>query len=232
MKNAIFIQSRLSSSRFPGKMLEPLAGMPLVEYVYRRCLESVHVDMVAVITSEEASDDSLYAFCSEKEIPVFRGSLENVLERYVHAAVHFQAGMICRVCGDSPFVDVSAIDHMLDRMSQVEYQYIVTEDGLDGFVSEVVLLDVLQQALRETDKADDLEHVTPFIKKHPEKFRSTRCAIGCRPPELEKWKLTIDYPDDLLLANQIVQAGLGGFDFTSQDVVSALQKVIAKEIVP
>ena len=85
MNNAILIQARLSSSRFPKKMLENIGGITLMEYVYKRCKNSMRADRVIVITSNNKTDDELYRLCLDKNILVFRGDLENVLKRYIDA---------------------------------------------------------------------------------------------------------------------------------------------------
>jgi len=85
MKKAILIQARLNSSRFPKKMLKKLGEFTLVEYVYNRCLASKETDLVGVITSLEKSDDELANLCKSKNIPFYRGNLNNVLDRYIKA---------------------------------------------------------------------------------------------------------------------------------------------------
>jgi len=75
----------MSSDRFPGKMLEELGGVPLVEYVYRRCGTSNAADVI-VATSADPSDDRLYSYCADRGIGIMRGSLDNVLARYIEAA--------------------------------------------------------------------------------------------------------------------------------------------------
>ena len=118
-KKGILIQSRLSSSRLPKKMLMDIGGYKLVEFVYKRAILSTQSDMVAIITSTHRSDDELYEFCKAKNIPVFRGSLDNVLERYIEASDFFELDIVVRVCGDSPFVDVDYIDEQLINYRKV-----------------------------------------------------------------------------------------------------------------
>ena len=97
MITGILIQARLSSSRYPSKMLDKVGNVTLLEYVYHRCKTSKLANKVIVITSTDKSDDALYDLCLDKEIPLFRGDLNNVLERYICAANENKIELICRV---------------------------------------------------------------------------------------------------------------------------------------
>jgi len=145
-KKGILIQSRLSSSRLPKKMLMNLGEFKLVEFVYRRCLLSKESDICAVITSTDSSDDELYNFCIKKDIPIFRGSLNNVLQRYVDASEFFGLDLICRVCGDSPFVDTKYIDEMFADLINNNIDYIGFDKDtiIHGLDSEVFKFNILK----------------------------------------------------------------------------------------
>ena len=91
MKKAILIQARMSSNRFPEKMMAEIGGKPLVHHMYDRCNESLYADTVSIITSRDKSDDKLFKYCINKKIPVYRGSLNNVLKRYIDALEFFLA---------------------------------------------------------------------------------------------------------------------------------------------
>lgn len=218
----ILIQARLSSSRLPGKMLMNLGGIALVEYVYKRCLQSEEVDCVAVITSTEKSDNELVDFCRKKKIPVFRGPLNNVLQRYVDASLFFSVDTVVRVCGDSPFVDIYLLDNLLREKVNYEYDFVSIENTLDGFLFEIVTVNTLN-LIRDASLLDeDLEHVTLYIKKNLTKFQCKFYDADLRPTKLKRTSLTIDTIDDLILANRIIEKGISGVDFTSQEVIDVL----------
>lgn len=230
MKKGIFIQSRMSSSRLKGKMLKSVNGIPLIEFVYERC-RTADADIVAVLTSEHPSDDPLFSYCCEKNIPVFRGPLENVLERYVKASAFFGCKAICRVCGDSPFVDTGFIDRMFEELVQPRHKskeridYITLSNCLDGFLSEVFTLDSLLKAYHQTDRADDKEHVTKFIKENKEMFKIKTLNAGLLPADLFETSITVDYAEDLVFINKIISKGLKGFTFSSPDVICKIREV-------
>jgi len=227
-KTGILIQARLSSSRLPGKMLMEIGGFPLVEYVYKRCLHSRGGELVAILTSVEKSDDPLFDFCSKKRIPVFRGSLDNVLERYVRASEEYGLDYVVRVCGDSPFVDVSLMDKMIKKAHEDCLDYVSAENVVDGFLSEVVSGKTLKAVLEQTDKPLDLEHVTLYIRHNMDKFKSTLFNVEGDVVD-NGISITVDTIDDLWLCGAIAQAlmpgkGCDGFDFIQEDVMRAIHQ--------
>ena len=224
-KKSILIQARLSSSRFPRKMLEKIGNITLLEYVYNRCKLSKESNDVIVITSDEQTDDELYKLCGEKNIPVFRGSLDNVLKRYIDASHKYDLDVVCRVCGDSPFVDVEAIDKMFSEFKNDDsLEYMSTANSLNGFMSEVVTLELLEKIYTKNLTNEDMEHVTKFICDNLNKFNTKKLDLNLRPKELESFALTVDYPKDILIA-QSISKKLNNIAFTSNDVVDILKKL-------
>lgn len=224
-KTGILIQARLSSSRFPRKMLDEMCGFKLCEYVYNRCSMSKFADLVAIITSNDASDDELAGFCESRGIPVFRGDLNNVLKRYVEATSYFGLENVVRVCGDSPFVDIDLIDEIIQLASSEHFEYYAVSDCLNGFMSEFVSLDTLKRIASEAGlSAEDKEHVTKYIRDRANLFKYGFIEANLRPKELERYTLTIDYPADIEIARKICK-DLNGFGFKSTDILEILQKI-------
>lgn len=223
--NVILIQARMSSTRFPGKMLQKLGSSTLIEYVYNRCATSSEAEKVYVLTSTDKTDDELYQLCLEKEIPVFRGDLHNVLKRYLTCAAAINANIICRVCGDSPFVDIEAIDEGFKRLKiNPALEYFYTTDILNGFMSEIFTLEVLKRVhtldLNESDK----EHVTKYVRDNMNQFTTECLSLNLKPEDLRDYTLTIDYESDLKLAQEI-NTHLKGFNFKSDDIIKILNQM-------
>ncbi|MCX6077352.1 MAG: hypothetical protein NTW78_10800 [Campylobacterales bacterium] len=225
MKKAILIQARLSSSRFPNKMLQEINGMTLAEFVYNRCKESKNSDDVIIITSKESSDDALYNMCINKNITVFRGELDDVLKRYIEASKYHNIDIVCRVCGDSPFVDIAAIDDMFYNFEYSnEIEYIATTNSLNGFMSEIFRLNLLERIYDENLSKEDKEHVTKYIRDNILDFQAKELNLFLKPLELEKYTLTVDYPDDIVLIKKIASS-LNDFHFTSNDIINILKQM-------
>jgi len=206
-------------------MLETINSISLLEYVYNRCQTSKKSDKVIVITSTEESDNELFDLCTMKNIPVYRGSLDNVLERYIQAAKYFDVDIVCRVCGDSPFVDVKAIDTMFQSMSDYsELEYMSTKNSLNGFTSEVFSLDVLESINEKNLTIADKEHVTKHIRDNIAFFKVKELDLNLKPKELENFTLTVDYKNDLNIAKKIALE-IEGFEFLSTEVLNVLKNI-------
>ncbi len=226
MSKAIFIQARLSSKRFPGKMLKDIyGGMPLIEFVYRRCSKIKSVDLCVVLTSNDPSDDELASYCNSKNIEFYRGPLNNVLERFIEASEFFKIDEICRVCGDSPFIDTNMIEDLFKIREEQSLDYVapLKEICIAGFDSEVFLSKALKRSSFNCISETELEHVTTNLKNNTSLFKIEFVERNLMPDKLKNVSLTIDFPDDLLLAQKIVNSfGRGNFDFISQDILDYL----------
>lgn len=198
----------MSSNRLPGKVLKDLCGKPLLSHVIMRARESKLADQVIVATSSEKNDDPVAALCESVSVPCYRGSLDNVLERYLGAAKDFKATTIVRITSDCPLIDPDIIDRCLlafgtsgaDYISNVAPGPRTFPRGLDV---EVFSFRVLEQAEREAKEAYDKEHVTPFMwqnKKGEFKIGATVLA----PAEYARpYRLCVDYEDDYALMERI-----------------------------
>lgn len=215
----------MTSERFPGKMLSHLFGMPLVEYMYKRCRKS-SVKNVLTATSDAKSDDVLYNYCRENNIPVTRGSLYNVLERYIQAAELVSTDYIIRVCGDTPFVDISLIKILLQILisEKLDYVSLNRQTCAAGFYSEAVTLQALKKTASLAENKEDLEHVTKFIIDNKEKFLTKFIDTDLNPEFITGIRLTIDYPEDLQRANAILDELRDKFSFTSKQILDIVCK--------
>lgn len=226
MTSAILIQARMSSSRFPNKMMAKVGRVTLLEFVYNRCKKSKIADKVVVLTSVQQSDDVIAELCFDKKIPLFRGDLDDVLKRYICAADYNNAETICRVCGDSPFVDISAVDEMLSMFSEskCEYDYVSVVSCINGFVSEVFTRSVLKEIYTQNLSESEKEHVTSYIVNNKENFNTNLIGLDLKPKGLDGYTLTVDYPNDIALVNSVVDKLIDD-EFTSADVIDALYAI-------
>lgn len=219
---AIIIQARMSSRRFPGKMMSRVSGLPLVHYLYKRCAGS-SVKKIMVATSEDRSDDVLYDYCVKNNIPVVRGSLDNVLERYIKASDLAGAHYIARVCGDTPFFDLSLLELALETLIDEGLDY-VSLDRLTcaaGFYSEALTVAALKKAAMMTDDKESLEHVTKYIIDNKDRFRTKFLNADLNPEFVKGLRLTVDYPEDIVSSGNILRNLKDGLSFTSAEVLEA-----------
>ncbi len=204
--------------------------MPLGEYVFRRCCASGIADVVVLVTSREQSDDPLAIAMEEAGALVFRGSLDNVLERYIKAAQHFDVDYICRVCGDSPFVDVEYIDKMFVMAEEERLDYVSFTDSIDGFFSEIISLESLKNSAKITKDPEDIEHVTAYIRKNLDKFNSRILSMGIGSIK-DKVSITVDTADDFVFTKKIAEqinldVGVDNFNYSSYSVIHVIESIL------
>jgi len=220
------LQARCSSSRFPKKILAPLGGQPMVLRQLERALRASHLDAILVATSEDPSDDDVQALCAAQEIPCFRGSLDDVLDRVYRAAWKWAPDHVVRLTGDCPLLDPEVLDAVVELHLSGRYDY--TSNTLeptfpDGLDVEVMRFSCLATAWREATLPSEREHVTPFLYKHPERFRLG--SLRRSGASLMGLRWTVDEPEDLVFVEKIFSALYPGKpDFSYGDVLDVLRE--------
>jgi spore coat polysaccharide biosynthesis protein SpsF len=208
---AAIIQARMGSTRFPGKVLRPLAGKPVLWHILHRLRECRTLDVIAVATSTGAGDDPLAAWCGEQGVRCVRGPEDDVLARYLLAARELSADVLVRVTGDAPLVDPGMVDRLVMALLAQGADYAggdpATPSIHEGF--EPVTREALERTAAEAggDRAA-VEHVTSWIKRHPERFRIAVAPV----PEEHRFtgaRLSVDTPADLAFLEEIYRR-LGG----------------------
>jgi spore coat polysaccharide biosynthesis protein SpsF len=165
-RTRVVIQSRLSSSRLPGKALLTVAGMPLIELVARRASRSGHE--VVVATSEEQYDERIARHLTSVGIPVMRGSLDDVLGRFVQATADLAPGdRVVRLTGDNPVADADLVDELLTALEASDHAYgrVDIDQVPEGLGAEAFSVADLRDAASSATDAYDREHVTPWLRR-------------------------------------------------------------------
>jgi glutamate-1-semialdehyde 2,1-aminomutase/spore coat polysaccharide biosynthesis protein SpsF len=207
MRTVVVVQARMSSSRFPRKMLSPLRDVPLACFVCARAKETRGVDEVILATSEQADDDALARAVEAAGFRVFRGSLDDVLERFTGAARFAHADVVLRVTGDCPLIDPDVIETMLAHFASERFDYLSNvspptyPDGLDV---EVMRMDALEKTAREARGRHQREHVTPFFRENPQLFRIGNWVNPAGDQSPYHW--SVDNPEDLVLVADLLTA--------------------------
>lgn len=190
------LQARTSSRRLPGKVLKAILGRPMLERQLERLRRVRRFDVLVIATSTDTTDDAIAALCGEMGIGCYRGSLEDVLDRFYRAASLANASTVVRLTGDCPLTDPGLIDSLVDLHLGSEDDY--TSNTLkrsypDGLDAEVMRMSCLEVAWREARLPSEREHVTPFIYRHPERFRLGNLA---QQKDLSALRWVVDDPAD------------------------------------
>jgi spore coat polysaccharide biosynthesis protein SpsF len=223
MKTVALIQARMSSSRLPGKVLLDIAGRPMLLHVVQRAKRVKSIHLVAVITSTGEDDDAIERLCTENSIACFRGSLDDVLDRYYQAAGYFRAEVVVRLTADCPLLDPHLIDNVVQFFHQGGFDYVSNAlectfpDGLD---TEIFRFAALERAWKEARLKSEREHVTAYIYKHPELFRLGSVK---QEEDLSAWRWTVDTSQDLEFV-RTVYSFFPDTDFGMMDILDVMRE--------
>lgn len=225
MKTGIIIQARMSSTRLPGKVLLELPGGSN-ETVLGRCAARLKrcrmADELLVATTVCPEDDAVAAEASRLGLPVFRGSLDDVLSRYHGAAVARDYDHIVRVTSDCPCIDPEVVDRVIMTHLEQGSDYasnIFPRTFPHGLDTEIMTMKTLERAHREAGTRDEREHVTYYINTtHAIGFRSA--SVIATPEETgPDIRITLDTADDFTLLWAVFDLlGPGGL-FAAADIV-------------
>ncbi|PIR22128.1 MAG: hypothetical protein COV44_09575 [Deltaproteobacteria bacterium CG11_big_fil_rev_8_21_14_0_20_45_16] len=208
---SVIVQARMGSTRLPGKIFKEAAGISLLEFCLRRLSKIEGIQHLIVATSASPQDDRVETFCKDKSFEVFRGSENDVLSRYYEAAKNSGATIVVRATSDCPFLDPALISEMIRKFKEDDCDYLSNNlrfsfpHGLDA---EVMRFTALEVAHREATKPEDREHVSPFIRNQPERFKLSNFSNPLDPEfqtEMYKMRWTVDHPQDYEFAKQVIE---------------------------
>lgn len=223
MKTVAIVQARLGSTRFPGKVLRPLAGRPLIEVLLTRLSRAKQVDEIVLATSSEFRDDPLAAHAQKLGFAVFRGSEDDVLDRYHGAAQWCDADVVVRITGDCPLVDPALVDSVLSAFKSSNVDYASNADPPtypDGLDVEVFTFQALQSTWQRARRPSEREHVTVYMRESGQ-FR----VLAVRNDvDLSGARLTVDEPPDLEVVAAVLEKFSPRLDFTWQEVMQLAQR--------
>jgi spore coat polysaccharide biosynthesis protein SpsF len=199
------VQARNGSERLPEKVLARLGDKPVIAHVLAALEAATTVDEVVLATTEAPVDDRLADVARELGFRVHRGSEEDVLGRFVDAVEGDPADVVLRQTGDNPLLDPGIVDTAVAEYLKGGCDYVsnnVERTWPRGMDVEVVSREALERSHREGQRPEDREHVTVYIRTHPELFRIRQVHAPAR----ETWpdlRLTLDTPADFELLTRV-----------------------------
>ena len=194
MNSIAIIQARMSSTRLPGKVLNLLAEKPVLDHVVRRVQQSKYIKKVVVATSIDESDNLIENWCKQNNINCYRGSLNDVLDRFYQAAKIYNAENILRITADCPVIDHEIIDEVIERHIKGGFDYYGLKGEFpDGLDCTMITFKALSIAWENSKLDSEREHVGPYIEKHPELFKLGGYE---KFKNLNHLRWTLDEPND------------------------------------
>ena len=222
------IQARLGSSRLPGKSQLPLPlsaqgdAQTILGHVVSRARRAISVSEVMVATTTQPLDDPLAALAGRLGVGVFRGDEQDVLGRFAGALA--QAGpfeAVVRLTADNPAIDPAFLDAAVAHHLATGSDYTHTTGLPLGTNLEILSAAALLRAHHEARLPDEREHVTPYLRRHPELFRLETLALAV-PPAVAVLRLTVDYPSDYAFASLLFHELGSQFSLTDPAGLPAL----------
>lgn len=222
-KAIAIIQARMSSSRLPGKVMKKLAGRPLIWHIYQRAKKCIHVDKVIIATSTEQSDDELVEYCKKNNLNVFRGSLNNVMDRFIQILNKENYKYFVRITGDCPLIHPNLIDNQIKALDKYDGDIAWAPTFGSLFEGQGVLSTRLIQTInKKSNDPKDLEHVgSNYIINHPNEFRIVNFKIPKRMI-FNNFRLTVDEEEDYKLMQIIYDRLWRGDIIELRDVLKLL----------
>ncbi len=205
------IQARMGSKRLPGKSMKILCGKPLLYYVIERVKMAETLDTVVLATSKNKDDDVIEDLARDLGIEIYRGSEEDVLDRFINAAKINNADVIVRVCADNPLISKDEIDRIvkkhMNNKADYSFNHIPRKNNNypDGLGSEVVDFVILEKIAKKTNSSYHREHVTTYIWDNPNEFsiETIRAPYEITGPDI---KLDVDTEEDFYRIESFIQS--------------------------
>lgn len=224
MKTIAIIQARMGSARLPGKAIIEIQGKPMLWHVVNRTSRVQRVDDVVVATTTKEADQAIVSLCESEGWLYYRGSEEDVLDRYYRAAVLYGADIIVRITSDCPLIEPEIVDLVIEAFLNEEADYasntLPPRTYPRGLDAEVFSFAALERAWKEDSDPALREHVTPYLYRHPQEFKLVRVA---HEADLSHMRWTVDTREDLSLVSKIYDS-FDKADFTWEEVLEILKK--------
>ena len=230
MKIVAIIQARVGSTRLPGKVMKILHDKTILAHVISRIKDCLLLDEVVIATTTSARDDVIVAEAEKYGVKSFRGSEEDVLERYYLAAKKYNADVVVRITSDCPLFDPEILSEMLEYFKAETIQGLpinylsncLNRSYPRGLDAEVFTFETLEQAFQKAQKPYEREHVTPYIYERPEIF-TLHNQIWDKDFSHYRW--TLDTEDDWKLIRAIYfNLYQEGEIFKTEEVINLLRE--------
>lgn len=210
MKILAITQARYGSSRFPGKILKEIDGKSLLEIHLERISKCKLISKIKVATTNEPDADRIEKCCNKLKIDLYKGSLDDVLERFYFAAIEEDPDYIVRLTSDCPLIDPEVIDNVISFTIENDCDYgsnTLNPTYPDGIDVEVFKHSALKAAYEDATLKSDREHVTPYVWRNSS-YKGGKIFKSMSYENIEDYsslRLTVDKLEDFLVIEKLVK---------------------------
>jgi len=207
MNITVIIQARTGSTRLPRKVLKIIKGKTILQHVIERVKTCKKITDIIIATTIKQEDDIIVEEAKKSNVKSYRGSQEDVLSRYYHAAQENKTDIIIRITSDCPVIDPKIIDYMIEKFLEIKktgnIDYISNKIKMTyprGLDVEVFSFKALEKSFLEAKLPYEREHVTPYIYLNPDKFKILNYENAV---DYSRFRWTLDTEDDLKVIKAI-----------------------------
>ena len=217
------VQARYSSSRLPGKVIKEILGKPMIIHELERLSKSREINHIVLATSTDQSDDVLAEVVTAAGFDIFRGSLDDVLDRYYQCAKKYQPDHVVRITGDCPVIDWQIVDSVIQSHIEHGNDYSSTNsDYPDGLDTEVMSYSALAEAWQKAKMLSEREHVTLYLRNHRRDYKEE--LVSCSQ-KLSHMRWTVDEPQDFEFIGKVYyELYENNSDFRMADILNLLNE--------
>lgn len=215
MSVILVTQARIGSSRLPGKVLKKIGNKTLLDIHLERIKKSKLVDEIIVATTTEEGSQKIVDIADNQDVGYYKGSIDNVLDRFYKSVAAKAPDWIVRVTSDCPLLDPDVIDLVISTALKNDVDYCsntLFEDFPDGQDVEVFKFSALKKAWEEATSIVDKEHVTPYIHRNSS-VKGGNLFTSLDVPCFKNYnqiRMTVDEPEDFEVITWIInQVGAG-----------------------
>lgn len=199
------VQARMGSTRLPSKVMREVNGIPLLEYQINRMRKSKLLNELVIATTR-INNKPIIELCKRLGVPFYRGSEEDVLERYYFAAKKYKADIVVRMTSDCPLIDPGIIDEIIQFYLDNDFDYVSNTQVRTfprGMDTEVFSMRILEEAFHNAKRDYEREHVTPYLYLNEEIYKVGQ-YVDLKVDHSDI-RLTVDTPEDFELITQIFE---------------------------
>lgn len=227
MKVVAIIQARMGSTRLPGKVIRQVLEKPLLEYQLERVGRAKLIDEIIMATTDQKIDDPIVLLCKTLGISYYRGSENDVLNRYFEAASQAKADVVVRLTADCPLIDPVQIDKVIERYLLLQYELLYVSNVLKrsfprGMDTEVFSVQALKEADQKAKAKLDREHVTKYMVNNIRSFHLENVTNN-QDDSHHRW--TVDTIEDFIFIKRIIETLYPHKpNFTMEDIITLLDQ--------
>ncbi len=198
------VQARISSTRFPGKVMKKISNKPLIGYLLERLRYSKRIDKIIIATSIDKKNDSMCDYLKTNGFDVFRGSEEDVLGRFYYATKIYKPEGIMRITADCPLIDPEICDKVIELYLEEKADHVYLAPSFaEGLDCEIFSFSALKVAYNNAKTKSEREHVSLYFKNNPKSFK--RITVENKTDD-KRYRFTVDNPEDFEVVKAIINS--------------------------